>query len=87
MMRILNIVYFAWVRERLGKSQERIELTDEIGSIADLVTFLIDQDSSYEDVFSDLTKLRFALDQEFTSIETRMENAEELAIFPPVTGG
>lgn len=86
-MRELNIVYFAWVKERLGKSEERIEVANGIKSVADLIRILQERGADYQDVFSDLSKLRFALDQEFTSIESSISAAEELAIFPPVTGG
>lgn len=87
MVRFLNIVYFAWVQERLGMPGERLELPEGVESISDLIEFLNDQAPVYQNVFSDLTKLRFALDQEFAQIDASLVNAEELAIFPPVTGG
>lgn len=83
----LNIVYFAWVRDRLGKSEEQAIISDAVKSISDLVAQLAERDVTYRDVFSDLTKLRFALDQDFVSIDTPIGESKELAIFPPVTGG
>ncbi len=87
MARILNIVYFAWVKERLGKGHEAMEIPSDLDTISDLVELLSKQAPEYKSVFADLTKLRFALDQEFTSIDASINSAEELAIFPPVTGG
>ncbi|MEP5114874.1 MAG: MoaD/ThiS family protein [Parasphingorhabdus sp.] len=75
------------MKERLGKGQEAMELSSDLDTISDLVELLCRQAPEYTDVFADLTKLRFALDQEFTSIDASIKNAEELAIFPPVTGG
>ncbi len=83
----LNIVYFAWVKERLGRGEERIEIPEGVDDISALINYLIRKESAYNDVFSDLAKLRFALDQDFVSIDAPLMNAEELAIFPPVTGG
>lgn len=83
----LNMVYFAWVKERLGRAEERLELPVEVEAISDLIDFLSEQATEYKEVFADLTKLRFALDQEFVSLDGIIGNAEELAIFPPVTGG
>lgn len=87
MVRKLNLVYFAWVKERLGREQEIMEFPSELESISDIIEFLKEQTPDYNDVFSDLTKLRFALDQEFAPIDTAIGTAEELAVFPPVTGG
>lgn len=86
-MHKLNLVYFAWVKERLGKEQEVLEFPAELESVSDVIEFLRKQTPEYNDVFSDLTKLRFAVDQEFAPIDTAIGTAEELAIFPPVTGG
>ncbi|GAB5488582.1 MAG: molybdopterin converting factor subunit 1 [Parasphingorhabdus sp.] len=83
----MNIVYFAWVKERIGKGEERLELPCEVVTISDFVAFMSERAPEYKDVFADLGKLRFALDQEFSSIDSAINDAEELAIFPPVTGG
>lgn len=83
----LNIVYFAWVKERLGKGEELIIVPETVTDISLLIDFLSQKGSAYNSVFKDLSKLRFALDQNFVSIETPIGDAKELAIFPPVTGG
>ncbi len=83
----INIVYFAWVKERLGRDQEVIEFPELVENIGQLVEHLQNCDPAYRNVFTDLKKLRFALDQDFVGLDAALRDAEELAIFPPVTGG
>ncbi|MEP3227398.1 MAG: molybdopterin converting factor subunit 1 [Parasphingorhabdus sp.] len=83
----LNIVYFAWVRERLGRDEEVVHLPDTVTTIGQLVTHLQSLGTVYSEIFEDVGKLRFALDQEFVSLDHCLQGAKELAIFPPVTGG
>ena len=87
MARSINIVYFAWVRERLGIDQEQVDLHDEIKSIADVLALLAERDVRYAEIFDDSEKLRFALDQDYGLSTSLIGSAKELAIFPPVTGG
>lgn len=87
MARSLNIIYFAWVRERLGVDQEQIALEDDIETVGDVLTMLSDRGAAYADLFADIGKLRFALDQDYGVPATPIGSAGELAIFPPVTGG
>lgn len=83
----IDILYFAWVKERLGRDQETIAYPETAQTVGQLVTYLLESDPSYKDVFADLKKLRFALDQDFVGLDQPLANAKELAIFPPVTGG
>ncbi|MEW4467153.1 molybdopterin converting factor subunit 1 [Parasphingorhabdus sp. JC815] len=83
----INIVYFAWVKERLGRDQETVAFPETIKTVEELVEHLRNIDVSYFDVFSDLKKLRFALDHDFVGTDHLLASAKELAIFPPVTGG
>jgi molybdopterin synthase sulfur carrier subunit len=83
----LHIVYFAWVKERIGLGEETLNIPKNVNSVAELLNNLIDLDSSYQHAFSEPQKLRFALDQEFVQIDALLADRQELAIFPPVTGG
>lgn len=83
----LAIVYFAWVKERLGRNAETIDLPDTVATVSQLIEYLLQGDEIYRPVFDDLSKLRFALDQNFVQLDARLDGARELAIFPPVTGG
>tara|TARA_R110002110_G_scaffold9227_2_gene45713 strand:+ start:276 stop:539 length:264 start_codon:yes stop_codon:yes gene_type:complete len=87
MARSLTILYFAWVRERLGIDQEQILLRDGTETIHDVVKMLSERDPTRADIFSDIGKLRFALDQDYGLPSSLIGSARELAIFPPVTGG
>ena len=87
MSRSLNIIYFAWVRERLGIEQEQISLGEGIETIDDVLAMLTERDPAHAEIFSDIGKLRFALDQDYGLPSSLIGSARELAIFPPVTGG
>jgi molybdopterin synthase sulfur carrier subunit len=82
----MRLVYFARVREAIGLDNEQRDVTPGT-SIAVLVDQLAAETSRYADAFSDRSKLRFALDQKMVRGDTLLDGAEELAIFPPVTGG
>lgn len=83
----INIIYFAWVKERLGRDQETVLCPETAETVGGLVGHLRNIDASYQEVFADLKKLRFALDHDFVGLEQPLTDAKELAIFPPVTGG
>lgn len=81
----LDVLYFAWVRERIGEARETIET--EAVTVADLVAELSARDAAYELAFSDLSALRVAVDQQLTEFDAPLQNAREVAFFPPMTGG
>jgi molybdopterin synthase sulfur carrier subunit len=83
----LDILYFAWVRERIGLGQERVELPPGVVSVSDLIDWLAARGGGYAGAFADRAKLRAAIDQNFVPLDTPLDTAREVAIFPPVTGG
>ena len=83
----MRIVYFAKVRETIGLGEELRSLPDDVGTIEACLDWLAVQGSVYQSAFSDRSKLRFALDQKVAKIDAALYGMEELAIFPPVTGG
>lgn len=87
MSRSIKIIYFAWVRERLGLDEERLSLDDGVKTIGDVLEVLKGRGEAYSEILSAVDKLRFALDQDFGTPASAIGSAEELAIFPPVTGG
>ncbi|SEJ11820.1 molybdopterin synthase subunit MoaD [Sphingobium sp. AP50] len=84
---MLTIVYFAWVREGVGRDDERIDRPSPDMTVADLVAALAARGGGYAQALGDSTKLRAALDQRFVPLEAVIGEARELALFPPVTGG
>jgi sulfur-carrier protein len=81
----LHLLYFAWVRERIGKDGETLELdAATVGGALDALRALGD---NYAWALEAPDRLRFALDQEFVDERAPLKEGAELAIFPPVTGG
>jgi sulfur-carrier protein len=83
----MRIVYFASVREALGIDGEQAEIPDNIITIAGCLAHLLARGGVYQAALADQTKLRFALDGHMAKAEALISGAQELAIFPPVTGG
>jgi molybdopterin synthase sulfur carrier subunit len=81
----MDVLYFAWVRERIGLPKETV--TTEAATVADLVEELRGREERYAMAFSDLSALRVAVDQELTDFDASIAGAREVAFFPPMTGG
>ena len=81
----MNVVYFAWVRERIGLPRETVETSAK--TVAELVTELRQREDRYDLAFSDLSALRVAVDQKLTDFDASLAGASEVAFFPPMTGG
>nr|WP_325248475.1 molybdopterin converting factor subunit 1 [Amylibacter sp.] len=81
----LDVVYFAWVRERIGVPRETVET--EAVTVADLVTELRGREERYDLAFSDVSAVRVALDQTLSSFDAPLSDVREVAFFPPMTGG
>lgn len=86
-MATLTILYFAWVRERIGIDGETVARPPAGTTIAALLDQLARADAGHADAFRERGKLRAALDQQFAPLDAEIGAARELAIFPPVTGG
>ena len=82
---MIEVLYFAWVRERIGVPREKIETGAK--TVADLVEELHGREDRYAAAFEDLRALRVAIDQELTDFSASLEGAREVAFFPPMTGG
>jgi sulfur-carrier protein len=83
----MKLVYFASVRESIGRDGEELDLPAHVESIADCLEWLSQQGERYRLAFTNPAKLRFALDQQMVKSDAALSHAKELAIFPPVTGG
>ncbi|MDG1171086.1 MAG: molybdopterin converting factor subunit 1 [Sulfitobacter sp.] len=81
----MDVLYFAWVRERVGLPRE--EVTTSALTVADLVEELKAREERYAVAFSDLSALRVAVDQKLTDFDASLDGAREVAFFPPMTGG
>ncbi len=83
----LDMLYFAWVRETIGRDGERIDPPAGVATIAELLDWLAAGSEAHARAFAERGRLRAALDQEFAAIDAPLGDAREVAIFPPVTGG
>ena len=83
----LSILYFAWLRERVGVSEEMISPPDSVATVADLVIWLRGLDQRHAAAFKDHKSIRCAVNQEFADPATKVSPGDEIAFFPPVTGG
>jgi molybdopterin synthase sulfur carrier subunit len=81
----LDVLYFAWLRERIGRSREALETEAE--TVADLVEELRAREERYALAFSDMAAVRAAVDQELVELNAPLGDAREVAFFPPMTGG
>ena len=81
----LNVLYFAWLRERIGQGSEAVET--EAATVADLVAELRAREERYALAFSDMAAVRVAVDQELAGLEAPLAGVREVAFFPPMTGG
>ena len=81
----MNVMYFAWVRERIGIPQETVKT--DAATVNDLVAELRAREDRYDLAFSDISALRVALDQELSDFDAPLAGVREVAFFPPMTGG
>jgi len=83
----MQLYYFAWVRETVGKREEEIALDTSITTVADLIDFLERSGENYQRAFARRALIRVALDRNLVSHDTTLAGANEVAFFPPMTGG
>ena len=82
---MIDLIYFSWIRERIGKSSESIET--RAATVIELIEELKKKDIRYSEVFSDLDSFRVAINQELSNFDASIIEAKEIAFFPPMTGG
>lgn len=81
----MNVVYFAWVRERIGVPKETVQT--DAATVAELVAELKAREDRYAAAFADVSALRVAVDQELADFDAPLAGVREVAFFPPMTGG
>jgi len=83
----VKVLYFAWLKEKIGTSQEDLNLPDGITDVAGLVGWLKDRGDGFAAAFADEAVVRVAVNQEHVDTDHKLSNGDEVAFFPPVTGG
>lgn len=82
-----KLVYFAWVRERIGRSEEELDLPDAVKTAGDLIAYLATLGEEYENALQFPKAIRVAINQEHVEHDEPIAGAREIGLFPPMTGG
>jgi molybdopterin converting factor subunit 1 len=83
----LKVLYFAWVRQKVGMAEEDIAPPPEVRDVAGLIAFLAARSPGHAAAFADPRQLRAAVNQDFATPDAPVAPGDEVAFFPPVTGG
>ncbi len=83
----MKVLYFAWVRERIGKAEENVEPPANVRTVSDLMQWLVARGEEYANAFATPRVIRAAIDHTHVKPDTAIAGAREIAFFPPMTGG
>ena len=83
----MKVLYFAWVRERVGKPEEDVDPPQSVSTVRDLICWLAGRGEEYADAFANPRVVRAAIDRAHVTPETPIKGAREIAFFPPMAGG
>ena len=81
------IKYFSWIKEHIGKSEEQITIPSYITNVDQLINYLNEKETKYNLLFEKKELIKIAVNKTYSSFETKVSNSDEIAFFPPVTGG
>ena len=81
------VKYFSWIKERIGKSEEQIDLPSHITNVNQLINYLNEIDEKYNIIFEKKELIKIAVNKTYSSFDTNINDNDEIAFFPPVTGG
>lgn len=83
----MKLLYFAWMREKIGQAEENLSLPEDVVTVGGLVCWLRARSPGHAAAFAESRLVRCAVDQEFAGMDAPLAGAAEVAFFPPVTGG
>lgn len=83
----MKLLYFAWVRNKVGMSEEDITLPEGVHDLGGLVTWLKKRGAGFEEALDDMSGVRVAVNQEMAELDHPLTDQDEVAVFPPMTGG
>ena len=83
----MNLLYFAWLRQKLGRSEETMALPPAVGDVRGLLAHLRKLGPAYAEAFGDESRIRVAVNQRHAGFDEKIADGDEIAFFPPVTGG
>ena len=83
----MRVLYFAWLKTKMGRAEEDVDPPASVGDVASLLEWLRGRGPEYAEALSDLSVVRVAVNQEYARLDARVTKDDEVALFPPVTGG
>jgi molybdopterin synthase sulfur carrier subunit len=83
----MKVLYFAWLRQRTGVGEEIVSLPQDVHDVAGLIAWLKKRGPGHAEALGDLDSIRVAVNQEFAGLDTAISENDEVALFPPMTGG
>ena len=83
----MRLLYFAWLRARIGHAEEELPLPAEVRDVASLLDWLRTRNARYAEALRDLKVIRVAVNQDYVGLDHPIRDGDEVALFPPVTGG
>jgi len=83
----MKVLYFAWLKSHIGSGVEDVSPPPEVADVAGLIAWLSGRSAGHAKAFEDLSAVKVAVNQEFVSFDHPVESGDEIAFFPPVTGG
>ena len=83
----MQLLYFAWLRLKIGVGEEQLELPPEVSTVTDLLDWLSERGDGYAEALLDRSVVRVAVNQEYVGFDHPLSPEDEVALFPPVTGG
>ncbi len=83
----MQVLYFAWVKEKVGLSEEQVTPPASVGTVAELMDWLAGRSSTHAAAFAERKMIKAAVDQVHVPLSAPVSGAREVAFFPPVTGG
>ncbi|MEQ8369229.1 MAG: molybdopterin converting factor subunit 1 [Alphaproteobacteria bacterium] len=84
---MITVLYFAWLRDRIGQAEESIELPDGVVTVEALIDSLCQRSPGHAAAFAQRDAIRAAVNQVFAAPEDKLSAGDEVAFFPPMTGG
>lgn len=83
----MQLLYFGWVRTKIGSGRETLDPPAEITDVRSLVEWLKQRGDGYQEALQDLETIRVAVNQEMVDLDALVSSSDEIALFPPMTGG